>query len=279
MNLLQRTIKVCQNYNIKPHRSRGQNFLINSKIYQNIIKAADLNNSDVILEVGPGLGFLTELIAPKVKQVIAVELDDKLFAFLQGSLSEQGIKNVDVFNDNILHFQHRLFNSADSYKIVANLPYNISSRFIRRFLSEIDNKPSDMILMLQREVAERLTAKPGQMSLLALSAQYYADIEVLFSVNKNEFWPAPKVTSAIVHLKKHKYKDNAEQVNVEKMFAIAHAGFSSKRKQLQGNLATHFKIPAHEIKKSLHSIGLPEKVRAQELSVEDWKKLTMILNV
>jgi len=280
MNLFQQTKQLCQDYDIKPARSRGQNFLIQESIYQKIIKASDLCKSDTVLEVGPGLGFLTIELAKKVKQVIAVEIDKKLVEVLQNRLQEEGIKNVEVINMDILEVSNSKFQipkksqtlnlKSKNYKIVANLPYNISSRFIRKFLAEADSKPKLMVLMLQAEVAERLIAKPGQMSLLSVSAQMYADIEKIAKVSAGCFWPKPKVESSIIKLRIKNYE---LQINETKFFKLVRAGFSAKRKQLQNNLAKILKIDKEKIEKILIENNLPPKVRAQELSPNNWQNI------
>ncbi|MCK4539919.1 ribosomal RNA small subunit methyltransferase A, partial [Candidatus Parcubacteria bacterium] len=214
MDLLQKTKQICKENNIKPARSRGQNFLINENVYDLIVNSAEIDKNDTVLEVGPGLGFLTEKLAKKAKRVIAVELDDKLADLLRVNLKEKKISNVEVVNENILDVnfeageKKELSSEASelsswqrmNYKIVANIPYNITSVFLRKFLSS-ENKPSSMVLMLQKEVAERVTAKPGKMSLLAVSVQFYADVKIIDFVSKTDFWPMPAVDSAVVLLK------------------------------------------------------------------------------
>jgi 16S rRNA (adenine1518-N6/adenine1519-N6)-dimethyltransferase len=282
MDLLQKTLDLSKKYNIKPARSKGQNFLISENIYDKMIEAADLRNDDVVLEVGPGLGFLTEKLASKVKKVITVELDDKLADVLLIKLDKQGITNVKVVNENILDFEFKKLSSeaselSFSYKIVANLPYNISSIFLRKFLSE-ENKPETMTLMLQKEVAERIVAKPGKMSMLAVSVQFYADAEIIQNVGKENFWPMPEVDSAIIKLKVHKvikskvFEDDGG-VDEKKFFRLVKFGFIAKRKMLKNNLAAGFHISQSEVSEKLKLAGFNEKIRAQELSVADWVKL------
>ena len=305
MDILKQTKQLCDQYQIKPARSRGQNFLIAEKIYQKIIEAAELKSSDVILEVGPGFGFLTELLAKRVKKVIAVEVDDKLMEIVQKRFEELKIENVYFINADILKFQISNFKYQKnfkfqvsnykeildtkyqipntSYKIVANLPYNITSRFLRKFLSEVENKPSEMVLMLQQEVAERICAEAGQMSLLAVSAQFYATPKIIARVPASDFWPSPKVDSAIISLKVKRYKVKSRDVAMprldeEKFFKLIKAGFSAKRKQLAGNLIKNLKIKREEITKILADCGLKETVRAQELSLDDWRKLFVVLD-
>ncbi|MFH1427415.1 MAG: rRNA adenine dimethyltransferase family protein, partial [Patescibacteria group bacterium] len=182
MNILKDTKKLCKLNGIKPSRSKGQNFLISEEIYEKIIEAAKLKKSDIVLEVGPGLGFLTEKLASRVKKVVAVELDDKLAKILQIRLRKQGIKNVEVMNEDILDFRIKNY-ELRKFKIVANLPYNITSIFLRKFLSA-EVKPELMVLMLQKEVAQRIVAKDGKMSILAVSVQFYAKPEIIDYVSK-----------------------------------------------------------------------------------------------
>ena len=172
------TKRICKENNIKPVRSRGQNFLINENVYNEIIESADLKKDNIVLEVGPGLGFLTKKLSEKVKKVIAVELDDKLAETLHCNVCTLQ-RNISIINKNILDINPKeLGLKNNNYKIVANLPYNITSVFLRKFLSS-ENKLDLMVLMLQKEVAERITAKPGKMSLLAVSVQFYAKAEIV----------------------------------------------------------------------------------------------------
>ncbi|MCK5509991.1 ribosomal RNA small subunit methyltransferase A [Candidatus Parcubacteria bacterium] len=268
MNLLNKTKQICKENNIKPARSRGQNFLINEDVYDLIVDSAKIDKNNTVLEVGSGLGFLTEKLAGKAKKVIAVELDDKLAELLRANLKEKNISNIEVVNEDILDINFKIPN----YKVVANLPYNITSVFLRKFLS-CDNKPSSMVLMLQKEVAERIIAKPGKMSLLAVSVQFYAKAEIIEYAPKTDFWPMPKVDSAIIKLVGtghcHVFVGEFEK----KFFQLVKIGFSSKRKMLKNNLANGYHINQKQAGEWLKKAGFNEKIRAQEMSVEDWAVL------
>jgi len=271
--LLYQTQKLCQQYNIKPARSRGQNFLINEKVYNDIIDAADLKKNDVVLEVGPGLGFLTQRLALKVKKVIAVELDDKLAKILKSRLQKQNINNVEVINKNILDIPNTKYQTLEAkYKIIANLPYNITSIFLRKFLvgTEHCSVPTEMVLMLQKEVAERIIDKPPNMSLLAISVQFYANSEIIQFVKSQDFWPKPKVESAVIKLK---IKNTRPDINEKDFFRLVKIGFSSRRKMLKNNLAGGYQISQKEAQDNLVKIGFNPKIRAQELSINDWRKI------
>lgn len=273
-DLLAKTREICHIFEIKPSHSKGQNFLINEKIYDDIIKAADLKPDDVILEIGPGLGFLTAKLAAKVKQVIAVELDNKLAGYLQTGIDSQGIENVAIVNENILDFNLEAYFKELSlplkYKIVANLPYNITSIFLRRFLTA-EHKPESFVLMLQKEVAERIAAAPPEMSVLAISVQYYADPKIIREVKAGNFWPEPKVDSAVIRID---LKSQAFDAKADKdFFRIVKIGFSSKRKMLKNNLAAGLRLEPKALEDTLARAGIKNAARAEDLLLEDWQKL------
>lgn len=271
MTLAQKTIELCKMYDIRPSRSKGQNFLINEKIYDEIVEAAEITKEDTVLEVGPGLGFLTARLAKAAKQVIAVELDDKLANFLQIGLDSQEVENVTIVNQDVLKF-----NPTDlpkDYKVVANLPYNITSIFLRTFLNQ-KNHPKSLVLMLQKEVAERLVAGPGDMSMLSLSVQFFGDIKIVREVKAGNFWPEPKIDSAVIKITLDNSKRGDINPEEEKdFFRLAKFGFSAKRKMLKNNLASGLKISNLEAEKLLSEAGLDKQVRAEDLGVSDWQKL------
>jgi 16S rRNA (adenine1518-N6/adenine1519-N6)-dimethyltransferase len=270
MNLLEKTTDICKKHNIKPARSKGQNFLINDDIYDRIVESANLQCQDTVLEVGPGLGFLTEKLAAKAGKVIAVELDDKLVKVLSKRLEEKKINNVEIIHDDILKVVTSYALCVTSFKVVANLPYNITSIFLRKILSTNRLIPNQLTLMLQKEVAERITAKPGKMSKLAVSVQFYADAKILFNVPKTDFWPEPKVDSAVIQLK---IINNKSGVDEKEFFRLVRIGFSARRKKLKNNLAGGFQIKTDEAGDRLKLANLNPDCRAQDLSVADWANL------
>jgi len=276
MDLLQQTKELCRLYNIQPVRSRGQIFLIKEKIHDDVVAAADLRPDDFILEVGPGLGFLTAKLAARAKRVVAVEIDKKLVEALKAGLVAKNIKNVEVVNENVLEIkiQPPLFPpyQGGGYKIAANLPYNITSIFLRKFL-EAGNKPELMVLMLQKEVAERITAEPGEMSLLAVSVQFYARPEIIEIVPKKCFWPEPEVDSAIVKITPLNPRLSGGREREREFFRLVKFGFSARRKMLKNNLAAGLRIGQAEAAAKIKQAGFNEKIRAQELAVADWLKL------
>lgn len=269
MDLLNQTKKICQNNGIIPARSRGQNFLISESVYDEIIEAADLKTSDMVIEVGPGLGFLTRRLAHKAKQVWAVELDGKLARLLEKDLKKEKIKNVKIINQNILDIKIGDLMTGDDYKIVANLPYNITAIFLRRILSGV-KKPKSLILMLQKEVAERISARPPKMSLLSNAVQFYAQAEIMSYVDKKHFWPQPEVDSAIIQLQ---VKNRGLKVEEKKFFQLLKFGFSQKRKKLKNNLSAGYQMSQEKIINSIKLANINQDARAQELSLDDWLRL------
>jgi len=265
--------KICFQYNIAPAKFKGQNFLIDKNIVKKIIEVAELKKEDIILEVGPGLGVLTGELVKQVKKVVAVELDKKISEFLK--IEFIGQKNLRIVTDDILKINPLDFDLKNfNYKVVANLPYNITSVFLRKFL-EPENKPSEIIVMIQKEVGERILAKPGKMNLLAVAVQFYSEPKILFNVSHNSFWPKPKVDSAVIRIKLKKELPN---IDIKHFFQIVKIGFSAKRKQLQNNLANGLGLKNAKIREILINLGLNEKIRAQDLAMEDWVKLAKLLD-
>ena len=271
--------QICRAYNINPSRQKGQNFLINPEIIEKIIQAADLKKSDTVLEVGPGLGILTEELVKRVKKVISVELDKKLFDFLKVKFA--GVSNLELINADILRSPvtgHRL----PVYKIVSNLPYNITSHFLRKFLTA-KNRPAGMTLLIQKEVAQRICAPVGQMSLLALSVQFYGQPKIIDFVKRDNFWPTPEVDSAILTISKIKNQQAVDNylagVNEEFFWRVIKISFSAKRKQIHNNLAAGLHLPDEEIKKMLKKANFDPKIRAQNLSLADWLALVKSLSL
>ena len=258
---------ICQQYGIAPAKSRGQNFLIDEDILDKIIESANLSVKDTVLEVGPGLGILTGQLINRAGQVVAVELDNKLADYLEKEF--KSCRNLKIIRGDILKTDLRRL-LPQNYKIVANLPYNITAKFLRNFLAA-DWRPKEMVLMVQKEVAERIIAKPGRMSKLAVMAQFYGEAEILFLVGKKSFWPEPAVDSAVIRIRSHQ---KLPPVDIKRFFQIMRMGFSAKRKQLKKNLAGGLQKDKEVIGKLLMDLGKDEKVRAQDLAVADWIKIT-----
>ena len=283
-------------YGIKPNKRMGQNFLLDESVLEKIIVAADISPKEMILEIGPGLGVLTFELAKRAKQVIAIEKDKKLAEILNHELKIKNIKNVEIVNDDILKIPIRqladqISNQAPrlpagrqnpNYKIVANIPYYLTSPIIRKFL-ETENKPEAMILMVQKEVAQRICAKPGQMSILSVAVQFYGWPEIVDYVSKKSFYPQPKVDSAIIKI----VPKEIPEIDTKKFFKLIRTGFSAKRKFLINNLSSKIQRPPaspseagwakSKFQNIFAEIGLDEKIRAENLTISDWLKLYAVL--
>lgn len=260
----------------------GQNFLKNNDIVKKIVESANLKADDLVVEIGPGKGILTEELAKFAGKVVAVELDGELCNLLRNKFSNN--KNIEIIHSDILKtnipklIRPRRSNSEKNYKVIANIPYYITSPIIRMFL-EAELLPAEMILMAQKEVAERITAKAGNMSILAVSVQYYADAKILFEVGKENFDPVPKVDSAVIRITPSPpapLPKKGEGDYGKEFFRIVKAGFSAKRKTLVNNLANSLHLDKNTVEEKIKTVPLSGTVRAQELSVEDWKKLTKL---
>ncbi len=263
---------------VKAKKSLGQNFLKDQSVIERILVVADIASEDRVFEIGPGTGVLTEALAKRAKQVMAIELDHELVLRLNKHFEESA--GVSILEGSILGVNlaatlaHAGYESRD-YKVVANIPYYITAPIIRTLLS-LERQPKSLTLMVQKEVAERLTAQPGSMSLLSLMAQYYSDASLAFLVPKEAFDPVPKVDSAVVHLRaKRIFNPEADR----KFFRIARAGFAARRKTLANNLASSLKLEKDSVGAILEQAGLRKDIRAQALSVEDWQRLEQLLAI
>lgn len=260
---------LLKKYKIRPSKRLGQNFLIDRGIIKKIIEAAELSLEDIILEIGPGLGNLTKELAKKAKKVIAVEKDQKMIKILEEVLKDHN--NVKIIQGDILKFN--LLNSRQipkNYKIVANIPYYLTSPLIRKFL-ETKNQPKEMILMVQKEVAERICAQPPKMNLLAVSVQFYAKAKIISFVSKKSFWPRPKVDSAIIKITP---KTNRGRLSTDLFFKIVKAGFSHPRKQILNNFSEKLKWNKGKVRSWLLKNKIKVNQRAETLTLEDWFNLT-----
>jgi 16S rRNA (adenine1518-N6/adenine1519-N6)-dimethyltransferase len=270
--------ELLSKYEARPSKGLGQNFLIDKNVLDKIITASDIKPDDVILEVGPGLGTLTQELSKTAKKVIAIEKDSKMTKILAETLKDY--KNIEIISSDILKFNFADYSLlTTNYKLIANIPYYLTSPLIRKFL-EADNPPTEIVLMLQKEVAQRICAKPPKMSLLAVSVQFYADAKIFSYVSKNCFWPAPKVDSAIIKIiPRAPVIARSQQATWQSrefsglFFKIVKAGFSQPRKQLAGNLSKALKIKKTEVESWLAKSGIKPAQRAETLSVEDWKNL------
>lgn len=254
---------LCQKYGLIPSKKYGQNFLINEEPIVAMLEAGEIKKDDVVVEVGPGFGVLTLALCEKAKKVMAFEIEKKLESYWGEQMEKN--KNIEIIWGNVLYQNINL----EKYKVIANVPYQITSNIIRKFL-EVENKPEIMVLMVQKEVAERICANPGDMSVLAVSVQCYAEPEIVMNVPKSYFWPVPAVDSAIIKIKNIK----SDKIS-EEFFKIVKAGFANRRKMLLKNLESVVgKQNKAKLKTVFNELGINEKVRAQELSIKQWQSLT-----
>uniref|UniRef100_A0A7C4KFQ4 Ribosomal RNA small subunit methyltransferase A n=1 Tax=Anaerolinea thermolimosa TaxID=229919 RepID=A0A7C4KFQ4_9CHLR len=262
-------------HGLRPQRDLGQNFLADSSILRRIVQAAELPPEAAVLEVGPGLGSLTRWLAAVARRVVAVELDDHLLPVLEEVLG--GLGNVEIVQGDILRLDPATLMHEDGYFVTANIPYYITSALIRHLL-EARVKPRRIVLTVQREVAERICAVPGEMSLLALSVQMYGRPRVALRIPAGAFIPPPRVDSAVVRIDLYEAPPYSESLR-EAIFRVAKAGFSQKRKTLRNALAGGLQISPVESGALLEQAGIDPQRRAETLALEEWAALAQALGL
>mgnify|MGYP000549756828 CR=1 FL=1 len=274
--------RLLEQWDIQPSKGLGQNFVVDPVILERIVAAAELAASDMVLEIGAGLGTLTERLARQAGHVVAVELDQRLLPVLQSELA--ALDNVTLVEGDILALEPVSLIEAVSagqsgadtpYQVVANLPYYITSAVLRHLL-EARRQPRRIVVTVQREVAQRIVAQPGDMSLLAVSVQLYGRPEIRFRIKPGSFYPSPQVESAVVRIDVH----DTPPVLVENsaFFRVVRAGFSQRRKQLHNTLTAGLRLPPDEVKEALREAGVDPRRRAQSLDIEEWARVTRALS-
>ena len=232
--------------------------------------AADVGPEDSVLEIGPGTGTLTRVLAETAGRVVAVELDDSLFRLLQSDFADAG--NVTLIHGNALSVDPcSIFNG--SYKLVANIPYYITGPIVRHYL-EAACSPSVMVLMVQREVGLRMVARPGDLSLLGISVQWYAKARIIARVPAGAFYPPPKVDSVIIQLTPRELGDRAALTDT--FFELAKAGFAMRRKQLLNALSSGLHLERSDVARVLEAAGIAPTRRAESLSLDEWTRLATV---
>ncbi len=259
---------LLKEHNLSPRKGLGQNFLIDKNVLQKIIQTAELRPEDVVLEIGPGLGFLTTELAKRAKKVVAVEKDEKIAEILINALKKQNINNVEVIVGDILKIENIKL-KIENYKVVANLPYYITAPVIRKFL-ENKQKPESMVVMVQKEVAQRIVATPPRMNLLAVAVQFYAQPESVYFVSKKSFWPEPKVDSTILKITP---TNQFLEISPDSFFQIVKAGFTQPRKQILNNFLKGLQLDKEEVFLWLAINKIDPKRRAETLNMPDWINL------
>jgi 16S rRNA (adenine1518-N6/adenine1519-N6)-dimethyltransferase len=255
-------------FGLRPRKGFGQNFLVDPFVLDRIIAAAELAPDDEVLEVGPGLGVLTRALAERARRVVAIEIDRGMVGALAETLADRA--NVQVVEGDALQIEPAdLF--AGPYKLVANLPYYITSPLLRHFF-EAARPPRRMVVMVQREVAERIVAAPGALSLLAVSVQFYGHPRIVGHVPASAFLPAPKVDSAILVI--DVLAEPAVAAEPGPFFKVVSAGFAMPRKQLHNVLPRRIWMPSDAVGPALQAAGIDPMRRAQTLSLEEWARVT-----
>ncbi len=248
----------------------GQNFLADPVHLDRIAAAAELTPEDVVLEVGPGAGTLTVRLASRAGRVVAVELDEELLPVLREVLA--GHDNVTIVQGDILKLDPAtLVSRPASFKVVANLPYYITSAAIRHLLT-MESPPELLVLTIQREVAQRIVARPPEMSLLAVSVQFYARPEIVARIPAGAFVPVPKVDSAILRLRPWPAPP-VDVPDVQTFFEVVRAGFGERRKQLRNSLKSGLSLPVEQVEAMLAAAGVDATRRAETLSLEEWARV------
>ncbi len=265
--------QTLRRYGLEPRRELGQHFLVDGRILARIVAAAELSPADTVLEVGAGVGNLTRLLAAEAGWVVAVEVDRRFSPVLESELADRG--NVRLVAGDILAMDPSDLMEGRSYKVVANLPYAITSAVLRHLL-EARLPPQRMVVTVQREVAERIVARGGRMSLLAVSVQYYGRPQLLFRIKPGAFYPPPEVESAVLRIDPHP-EPPVRVGDVSHFFRVVRAGFSQPRKQLGNSLAAGLGISPQEAVDALQRAGIDPRLRAERLSLEEWAHLARAL--
>lgn len=261
--------KLLRTYGAWPNKDLGQHFLTDKNVLEKMIETADLGKNDVVVEVGPGIGIMTKELAKRAKKVHAIEIDPKIAEILSTVCIQY--PNLKIVRGDIRDFNPK---GIGKYKVVANLPYYITSHIIKKFLEE-KNKPETITVLIQREVAERICAKPGRMSVLAVAIQFYGIPEIKELVSPLAFFPSPKVYSAILKIRVFK-EPLFEDVDTKVFFRLVKAGFGEKRKMLSNSMSGGLGIEKELAEKLLKGAGVEPMLRAERLTLDDWRRIYLV---
>ncbi len=256
-------------HHMRPNKSFGQNFLVDRDILQRIVETAELEPGDQVLELGAGTGVLTRELARQARRVVAVELEQDMLTLL--AKTTRDYINIEIIERNLLYVDPQDVFGRERYKLVANLPYYITAPTFRHFL-ESANPPRLLVVMVQYEVAQRIVAEPGDLSLLGVSVQFYGQPRIVARVPARAFYPAPKVDSAILRVDIHEQAPLTPRER-DTFFRVVQAGFSERRKQLHNSLAHGLHRKDEEIRGWLATAGIEANRRAETLSIEEWLRL------
>lgn len=261
---------LLEQYEIAPKKSLGQNFLHDPNALEKIVATAELMPDDTVLEIGPGTGTLTSVLAQSARHVVAVEVDERLRPVLEGELAD--FDNVYLVFQDILETDVLKLVGPQPFVVVANLPYYITSAILRHLLENY-RRPRCLVITVQLEVAERLLAKPGDMSLLAVSVQFYGKPQIVSKLKPAAFWPRPDVDSAVVRIQTYE-KPPVDVPSAEGFFRVVRAGFGQKRKQLKNALGAGLALNSEATTGLLAVAGIDPTRRAETLALEEWAALT-----
>lgn len=264
---------LLRRFDIHPRKSLGQNFLADHNALLKIVRDAEVHPADEVLEIGAGLGSLTRILAVHAKKVVAVEIDRTLFDALK--FVTQAYQNVHLVHGDILQVPMRDLMHQDGYKVVANIPYYITSAVIRHLL-EAQVKPERLVLTMQREVAERIINVDEKMSLLSLSVQVYGQARIASHIPADCFLPKPKVDSSVLIIDIYK-EPKLPQQDIERLFNFAHAAFNQKRKMLRSSLKSTLEGKAKDLTGILEEAGIDPQSRPEILSLGDWMNLVQVV--
>lgn len=257
----------------EPKKALGQHWLSNKKILGSIVDFAEVSVSDTVFEIGPGLGTLTAVLAGRVKHIVALEYDNELASQLIQGRTLQGLENVQIEQGDIRTFD--LTTLPADYSVVANIPYYLTGEILRLF-TESSRSPRALTLLVQKEVAERWAARPGQMSLSAVAAQMFGNVTLGPIVFAASFTPPPKVDSQVVRIVRHN-QPLFPDIDQKQFWQVVKAGFSAKRKQLRSSLSGGLHLSKPEVEALLAAAHISPTARAQELSLSDWHTLNLLL--
>lgn len=260
--------ELIRHHGVGPRKELGQHHLLDQGAVARMVAAAELQPGEAVLEVGAGLGVITRVLAPSAGRVVAVELDQRLIPVLQEELADYA--NVQIVQGDILALDPAEL-MGGPYKVVANLPYGLASAVLRQML-EARLPPQRMVVTAQREVAERIVARDGRLSLLAVSVQFYGQPRLLFRLHPHAFYPPPDVDSAVLRIDLHQ-QPPVQVDDVAEFFRVVRAGFCQPRKQLRNSLAAGLQLEPRIVEEALRELGLDPRLRAENLRLEDWARV------
>ncbi|GAB6099742.1 16S rRNA (adenine(1518)-N(6)/adenine(1519)-N(6)) -dimethyltransferase RsmA [Halanaerocella petrolearia] len=268
------TKEILREYNLNLKKSLGQNFLVDGNILRNIVRVADLTKEHTVVEIGPGIGSLTEQLADEAGHVMAVELDDRLIPVLNDTLD--GYNNVEIIHDDALEVDFDNL-AGEDYKVVANLPYYITTPIVMRLLEE-DFAVDEIVVMVQKEVAERMVASPEDgkdYGVLSIGVQYHTEASIAFEVPPNVFIPQPRVDSAVVSLKVRE-EAKADVLDEEFFFKVVRAAFQQRRKTIRNALskAANINLSRDLVDQALDEVGIDSRRRGEKLNIEQFAQLS-----